>query len=1247
VTIRIVGIGASAGGLEAVTELLGALSAGNGMAYIVVQHLDRAHGSVLPEILAKRTSLPVKAATDGELVESDHVYVIPPNATLTVEGDRLRLTERSAGVERHLPVDALFRSLAVACDENAIGVVLSGGDADGSLGIQAIKEQGGVVFAQTPATAQVDSMPRHAIETGCVDMALPPREIAHELQRLGAEFDSAQQGREPAADGGGDPAARRDEESLRHILWRLRTVHGVDFKHYKHKMLKRRLARRMMLRGVKTLAEYRTLIDGDPAELAALHQDFLIRVTEFFRDPDSFEALRQHVFPALRERDPAKQAIRIWVPGCATGEEVYSLAIALVEFLGDEVSHQGVQIFGTDVNEAALEKARAGIYPVNALRHVSPERTRRFFVANEHQCRIAKEIRDLCIFARQDVTRDPPFSRLDLISCRNLLIYLDEVAQRRVLQVFHFALRPDGMVLFGPAESIGQSSELFEQADHHVRLYRRRSVPGTRTAISRSTTPEDHEKGTAPAPVETDSVTREADRFLLARFAPASLLIDDALHIQQFRGRTGPFLEPVSGSPSFDLRRVVRPELLVQLLPLIQQARQTHQPARRSDLRLDDALSVDIEVMPVGVATAASSYLILLEDVSNRGGDRRAAAPTVTLTESEKDARVSQLQREVDAMREYLRGAIEEHGAVTEELKSAHEELLSANEEFQSTNEELETSKEELQSTNEELTTTIEELRSRNRDLAVLNAELDKVRVVSDRAAAYADVIIETVREPLAVLDGALRIQRVNQSFLAFVGIPREKIEGQLLVDLQDGLWRIPELEQRLRAVVGQGRPVENWELTQDLGNGGRRVLMLSASKIPGDAERSDLLLIAIDDVTERANITADLLANNRRKDEFLATLAHELRHPLTPIVHAIHLLRLGETDAATAALYETIDTQAQRLRRFVTELLDVARVSRALINIKREPLDFVVTVRQALETVRPLVDARRHHLAVTLPGTQLRVSGDPDRLTQVVVNLLENAVKYTPPGGEISVALARRGDEAVLTVRDSGIGIATEHLKRIFDLFAKADSGREQDDTGLGLGLSIVRGVLELHGGHIEARSAGLGKGSEFIATIPALDAPVADSGRGAGPGKTHKAMRARPKRVLIVDDHQEIVDSLGRLTRRWGHTIEVARDGPSALEVAARFQPEAAILDIGLPGMNGYELARHLRESFPPDRLRLIAMTGYGDVDIRDSCREAGFDVCLVKPGDIDELEEILARELPRAERLADAPRPDAHHH
>ena len=609
-TFRAVGLGASAGGLEAVSELFSALPAGTGMAWIVVQHLDPRHESLLPELLQKKSTVPVTAAVDGEVVHPDHVYVIPPNTTLTVADGRFHLTERPA-FEHHLPVDALFQSLAIEYSENAIAVVLSGGDSDGSLGIQAVKQEGGIVFAQRPESARFPNMPQHAIDTGCVDMVLSPAEIAHMLQRLSRH--PSRSVNDPGSQTSTTPEAVADDDEalLKRIFRALRAAHGLDFTHYKRSTVWRRLRRRMALRGIESLEEYCAVVDAEPAEMAALQQDFLIRVTEFFRDPDTDEALQQRVFPALQAGRSAKQPIRIWVPGCATGEEVYSVAIHLLESVGERLSAAEAQIFGTDVSEAALEKARAGIYLPSVMRGVSDERLQRFFEKQADGFRIRKEIRDMCIFARQDVTRDPPFSRLDLISCRNLLIYLDEVAQRRVFQAFHFALRPHGLLLIGAAESVGQSTELFEQVDKGFRVYRRRPGSGLGAAASRAQVPDSvafDPSGGRPSRADAESLPREADRWLLARYAPASLLVDEALNVHQFRGRTGPFLEPASGAPSVDLRRLARPELLVELLPAIREARETGLPTRRDDLRLDDERNFSIEVVPLAGPSGAASF---------------------------------------------------------------------------------------------------------------------------------------------------------------------------------------------------------------------------------------------------------------------------------------------------------------------------------------------------------------------------------------------------------------------------------------------------------------------------------------------------------------------------------------------------------------------------------------------------------------------------------------------------------------
>ena len=497
-----------------------------------------------------------------------------------------------------------------------------------------------------------------------------------------------------------------------------------------------------------------------------------------------------------------------------------------------------------------------------------------------------------------------------------------------------------------------------------------------------------------------------------------------------------------------------------------------------------------------------------------------------------------------------MRAAIEDHGAVQEELRSAHEEMLSANEEFQSTNEELETSKEELQSTNEELTTTIDELRSRNQELADVNVELDAARRVSDSARSYADIIIETVREPLAVLDGALRILRVNPAFSANLQVPRQEIEGRFLRDVGDGRWNIPDLHEKLRALLTNAQPLEDWEVTLDLAQQGRRVVSLSARRIPGDADRGEQLLLALEDVTARANMTAGLLASDEQKDQFIAMLGHELRHPLTPITHAIYLLRQGNPDPAALELLETIDTQTQTLLRFVNELLDLARIRHGPDRDSAGTSRFRRS-RTGRGSSAPAIHRGATARAVArLPAAPMYVNGDSGRLRQVVINLVENAAKYTEPGGRITVTLEQRGDEAVLRVRDSGIGIAAENLERIFEPFTQSHRPLAHPSSGLGIGLSVVRRILELHGGHIRSPAAASTREASSLSRCR-----WRRQTRRTTPGRENRVRTPTPlvtlraRRVMIVDDHEEIRTSVSRLVRVWGHEVAVAGDGPSAL--------------------------------------------------------------------------------------------------
>jgi two-component system CheB/CheR fusion protein len=657
----------------------------------------------------------------------------------------------------------------------------------------------------------------------------------------------------------------------------------VDFTHYKRSTIQRRLGRRMALHPIEGLGAYAELLEDTPRELQALSQDLLIRVTNFFRDPETFGGLVETVFPALLQGRSATEPLRIWVPGCASGEEVYSIAICLIEFLGERATNTPIQIFGTDVSETAIDKARAGLYLDNITGEVSSARLGRFFVKLDDHYQIAKSIRDLCIFARQNLTSDPPFSRLDLVSCRNLLIYLDHVLQRQVILLFHYALKSGGFLVLGPAENIGQSPELFDLIDKRHKIYRKCTLPrrlGLELGAGAPATRRDAREraaGAASALVHGVRGQREVERLLLARYNPACILIDEGLNILYFQGETSRYLEHARGPASLNLQKLARPGLLVELAAAIQAARTEGAPVRREGIRVETEGAVRetrLEVIPVKLPdTEAGCYLILFEEAAPRATQQRTAPwlarwwPKTPrgAPETEKDRQILQLKHELEATRDYLQTAIEEHEAAQEELKSAHEEALSATEEFQSTNEELETAKEELQSANEELTTTNEEIRNRNRELSELNEALAASR-------DYADAMIETLREPVVVLDGGLRVMRANRAFYECFKTTAAETESCFLYDLGNRQWNIPALRTLLEEILPQNRSLWDYEVTHTFPTIGIRTMRLNARRLPGDQHRPELILLALEDISARMQIERALIF--QEKERYRITLA-------------------------------------------------------------------------------------------------------------------------------------------------------------------------------------------------------------------------------------------------------------------------------------------------------------------------------------------------------------------------------------
>jgi two-component system CheB/CheR fusion protein len=958
----VAGVGASAGGLEAFTDLLRSLPADTGIAFVLVQHMDPTHESMLPKLLAKATAMPVQEVDDGRAVQPNHVYVIPPNKRMTISQGVLRLTPRTPGSGRNLPIDDFFCALAEDLKSGAIGIVLSGLASDGTQGLEAIRAEGGITFAQDEQSARYSGMPVSAMAAGCVDFVLPPADIAAELTRIGGHpyIRTFPQPAEPALE------SENAGEGIRKICAVLRAATGVDFELYKAATIGRRIARRLVLKKVDGLERYLRLLQQDRAELDALYEDIFIHVTSFFRDPEALEALGRTVLPGILANRSPGQPLRVWVPGCSSGQEVYSIAMILLEELSRMGSQPGIQVFGSDISGRCVGQARAGIYPESAMATVSEGRRARFFVKVEGGYQISKAVRELCVFARHDLTRNPPFSRLDLVSCRNVLIYMGPFLQKKVLETLHYALKPSGYLFLGRSESVTLHSDLFSVEDRVNRIYSRK--PGRGQPQPGAAAPESALASQAhlmgPAAPRVFDVRREAERILLEQYAPAALVVDPDFYIVHLHGDTSPYLAPAAGDPSFHLLRMVRPELVADLHALIRRAKEGGGAVRKEGTRFKQdgaARVVDLQVVPVkGRHPRESDFLVIFQ---GKAGPAPAEAGRPEATPSEAKGRaavqIARLEGELAATRNRFRALVEDYEAAREEMSAVNEETLSSSEELQSTNEELETAKEELQSSNEELTTLNDELQNRNLELGQLTNDLGNLlagadipivildaglrirrftptaeevfsliatdvgrpfadirsrldvadwdeltrevigqqhiveREVRDRnghwyclrmrpyqtgerrvegvlmalfdidsvkrsldeareARNFAEAIVDTVREPLVVLDAEFQVLKATQSFYDTFRVERAETEGQVFFDLGNGQWNIPRLRAALEEILLHGNRVENFEVSHDFPSIGYKRVVLNARQVNRESTGAKTILLAIEDDTAR-----------------------------------------------------------------------------------------------------------------------------------------------------------------------------------------------------------------------------------------------------------------------------------------------------------------------------------------------------------------------------------------------------------
>ena len=843
----VVGIGASAGGLDAFKKLLKAIPPNSGMAYVLVQHLDPSHESSLPEILQKVTPLPIVEISDTTKVEPNHIYVIPSNKILVATDGGFHLSARpdKAKHELNLPIDIFFSSLAEVYQSDAIGVVLSGTASDGTLGLKAIKDNGGVTFAQDKASAEFEGMPHNAVKAGVVDFILPPEAIPAKLIDIASRINQSDESLQHLP--------IKESEEFKQILALLRIRKGTDFTFYKQTTIRRRILRRVALSKNEKLGAYLAFLGKNPAEQDLLYQDLLIPVTSFFRDPDSFKNLVDTVFPEIIKNKKGKTPIRFWVAGCSTGEEAFSLAICIKEFLntvpsvqkGEEKKNKDitVQIFATDISEPAIAKARKAIYTKGDLNGMSQQRLADFFVKQHTGYQVEKVIRDMCVFAVHDFLKDPPFAKMDLVTCRNVLIYMEPYLQKRALTTFHYALNSTGFLLLGKSETCSSVPDLFAIIEKNDKLFSRKNVPSRYIQVA------SHRKEQMTHSVDESigmegklpDFQKSADDILLSKFAPAGVVVNEEMEIVHFRGATGAYLEPSPGKASLNLLKMIKEGLAFELRNILHKAKTEKVPIVKENIisEINGAKrNITIEAIPL-TNIIEPHYLVLFHDKSEgtvqiKSHDRKS----IPTKRDEKDLRIQQLEQELSQLREDMRTIIEDQEVVNEELQSANEELLSGSEELQSLNEELETSKEELQSTNEELILTNQEMLSLNELVTA--------------ARNYAEAIVTTIREPLIIMDKNQRVKTANQSFYQTFMVTKMETEGKLFFELGNRQWDIPELRTLLENILPYREKFADFEIKQRFPQIGERIMLLNARVLKETAGDENLLLLAIEDITEK-----------------------------------------------------------------------------------------------------------------------------------------------------------------------------------------------------------------------------------------------------------------------------------------------------------------------------------------------------------------------------------------------------------
>ena len=1104
----IVGIGASAGGLEAFTKFIDAIPDNSEMAFVIVQHLHPMHDSMLTQLLSRVAKIPINEITDDIHLAPNNIYVIPENKMLTSFDGVLKLSPRQKDTKNQA-IDIFFTSLAEVHLDLAYGVLLSGNGSDGTIGLRAIKKHGGTTFAQD-IDALFNEMPQSAINAGVVDYVMAPLKIVEKLIQISKSKHILSQEDDS-----------NDELVYHEIIKILQQQSGVDFTYYKQTTIRRRIARRMALSKIANLRDYLKVLRGDKLASEDLFNDMLIPVTEFFRDSKIFQIIREKVFPIITSRLPEGNTVRIWIAGCSTGEEAYMLAIALHEYLGENLQGKEIQIFASDISEVAIAKARIGFYRKSQMRNVSENTLSKYFTSNTNGYTIKRQIRDLCVFAVHNFLNDPPFAKMDLITCRNVFIYMDSFLQKKSLTTFHYALKENGFLLLGKSETAVPAAELFQSFDKAGKIYIRKQVSGrfVHSGLGPNGKLKTFKSDIQRKEIIKEDFRKSADSILLSKYTPASVIVNEQMDIVHINGSIAEFIELSTGKPTFNLLKMAREGLAFELRNAWHKVKETDSIIKKERIQIKSkGTTEEITIELQRLEDTAEPYFLVLfyKSIIDKDSLSSNKFTSEELQDNVYLKRITQLEKELAKIHDDVNAISEEQEASNEELQSANEELLSGSEELQSLNEELETSKEELQSSNEELLQINQELLNKQQEINI--------------SKNYTEAIVATLREPIVVLDTNLRIKNVNRAFSKKYNIAKDEAKGKLIYEIQNHLFDNVSMRAMLEKVLPEKTQLDDYQISVNLLPYGESIMLLNARQVTNETSKEQLILLAIEDITERRIIekrlqilsdgfeakvlerTTDLLnANtelessikklyvaNVKLQEYAYVASHDLQEPLRKILMFVSKLLGMEENISDEALVllEKISKSSTRMNTLIKDLLAYSYLNNPEKQFVKTDLNKIVEnilVDFELLIEEQKIEVKHHKLPF--------INAIPLQMNQLFYNLISNALKFCKNDNSIcKIEISSRKltlaqikkfpalDQSLgyyeIIIKDNGIGFDKQFENKIFTMFQRLHNNEVY--TGTGIGLSIGKKIVENHNGIIFSK-AKENVGAAFHVILPA----------------------------------------------------------------------------------------------------------------------------------------------------------------